>query len=91
LSGDNIRPEESRYDKIEHQPKEIEKAFVKIFLESDKQSPRQIVLDMDVTDDQVHGSQAGAFLTLITMASVMRLYIFSVVIISEQLFYDLLT
>jgi len=52
---------ESRYHKIEHQPKEIEKAFVEIFLESYKQPPRQIVLDMDVTDDQVHGSQSGAF------------------------------
>jgi len=52
---------ESRYHKIEPQSKEIEKAFVEIFLESYKQPPRQIVLDMDVTDDQVHGSQSGAF------------------------------
>lgn len=52
---------ESRYHKIEHQPKEIEQAFVEIFLESYKQPPRQIILDMDVTDDSVHGSQEGAF------------------------------
>jgi len=26
-----------------------------------KKPPRQIILDMDVTDDQVHGNQEGAF------------------------------
>ena len=53
--------EKSRYHKIEHSPKEIEKAFVDIFLESYKKPPRQIVVDIDVTDDQVHGNQEGAF------------------------------
>lgn len=42
---------ESRYHKIEHQPQEIEQAFVEIFLQSYKKPPRAIVLDMDVTDD----------------------------------------
>ncbi len=52
-----VDQKESRYHRIEHQPKEIEKAFVEIFLESYKKPPRAIVLDMDVTDDQVHGRQ----------------------------------
>ncbi len=56
-----INQEKSRYHKIEHNPKGIERAFVEIFLESSKKPPRQIVLDMDVTDDQVHGLQEGAF------------------------------
>ncbi len=56
-----IEPEKSRYHKIEHNPKEIEKAFVDIFLESYKKPPKQIILEMDVTDDQVHGNQEGAF------------------------------
>ena len=56
-----IEQESSRYHKIEHDSKEIEKAFVEIFLASSKKPPRQIVLDMDVTDDQVHGNQEGAF------------------------------
>jgi hypothetical protein len=56
-----IHQEKSRYHKIEHNPKEIEKAFVDIFLESYQKPPKQIILDMDVTDDQVHGSQEGAF------------------------------
>jgi len=56
-----VDQEGSRYHKIEHQPKEIEQAFVEIFLESYKKPPRQIILDMDVTDDQVYGNQEGAF------------------------------
>ncbi len=51
----------SRYHRIEHQPQELEKAFVDIFLDSYRKPPRQIILDMDVTDDQVHGNQEGAF------------------------------
>ena len=46
-----INQKESRYHRIEHDPKEIEKAFVEIFLASYKKPPREIVLDMDVTDD----------------------------------------
>lgn len=56
-----INQKTSRYHKIEHNPKEIEKTFVDIFLESYKKPPKQIILDMDVTDDPVHGSQEGAF------------------------------
>ncbi len=56
-----INQESSRYHKIEHDPKEIERAFVEIFLADYKKPPRQIILDMDVTDDQVHGNQEGAF------------------------------
>ena len=56
-----INQEQSRYHKIEHDPKEIERAFVDIFLADSKKSPREIILDMDVTDDQVHGNQEGAF------------------------------
>ena len=56
-----ISQKTSRYHKIEHNPKEIEKTFVDIFLESYKKPPKQIILDMDVTDDQVYGSQEGSF------------------------------
>ena len=56
-----INQKKSRYHKIEPDPKEIEKAFVEIFLASYKKPPREIILDMDVTDDQVHGNQEGAF------------------------------
>ncbi len=52
---------QSRYHKIEADEKAIEKAFVEIFLASYKKRAREIILDMDVTDDQVHGNQEGAF------------------------------
>ena len=51
----------SRYHKIDPKFEEIEKVFVDFFLESYKKPPKRIVLDMDVTDDQVHGNQEGAF------------------------------
>lgn len=51
----------SRYHRIGHDPKAIEQLFVELFLESHNQPPRQIVVDLDVTDDQVHGHQEQAF------------------------------
>jgi hypothetical protein len=56
-----LQQPESRYHRIEVNPEEIKKAFVDIFLESYQTPPQQIILDMDVTDDQVHGGQEGAF------------------------------
>ncbi len=46
-----INQKQSRYHKIEADSKAIEKAFLEIFLASYKKPPRQIVLDMDVTND----------------------------------------
>jgi hypothetical protein len=51
----------SRYHKIELLPQKIEKVFVDIFLNSYQNPPEKIILDMDVTDDEVHGHQEGAF------------------------------
>jgi hypothetical protein len=51
----------SRYHKIELLPQKLEKVFVDIFLNSYQKPPKAIVLDMDVTDDEVHGNQEGAF------------------------------
>ena len=52
---------ESRYHRIGHAPQAIEELFVKLFIESYSKPPQQIVLDLDVTDDQVHGHQEQAF------------------------------
>jgi hypothetical protein len=52
---------DSRYHKIGHSPEEIESLFVKLFLESYAKEPRQIILDLDVTDDPVHGLQEQVF------------------------------
>ncbi len=56
-----IHRNESRYHRIGHDTTAIEKLFVEWFLESYTQPPKTIVLDLDVTDDQVHGEQEGAF------------------------------
>jgi len=52
---------ESRYHRIGHDAAAIEKLFVEWFLESYSQPPKEIILDLDVTDDQVHGEQEKAF------------------------------
>jgi len=52
---------QSRYHRIGHDPEAIERLLVEIFLESYAQPPRYIVLDLDVTDDLVHGNQEQAF------------------------------
>jgi hypothetical protein len=52
---------DSRYHKIGHSSEEIESLFVNIFLKSYSKEPRQIILDLDVTDDLVHGNQEQVF------------------------------
>ena len=39
----------------------IERLFVELFLEAHANPPKQIVLDLDATDDPVHGHQEGRF------------------------------
>jgi hypothetical protein len=55
------RPEATRYHKIAHDPVAIEGLFVTLFLEAHKAPPKQIILDLDATDDPVHGDQEGRF------------------------------
>jgi Transposase DDE domain group 1 len=51
----------SRYHKIGHDPAAIERLFVDLFLEAHKTPPKEIVLDLDATDDPLHGHQEGRF------------------------------
>jgi hypothetical protein len=53
--------EPGRYHRIGHDPAAIERLFVELFLEAHKTPPRQIVLDLDATDDPLHGHQEGRF------------------------------
>ena len=55
------RPEPTRYHKIAHDEAAIERLFVELFLEAHANPPKQIVLDLDATDDPVHGHQEGRF------------------------------
>lgn len=53
--------EKSRYHRIEYDAKAIETLLVELFLESYQKPPRQIIIDLDVTDDLVHGHQEETF------------------------------
>jgi hypothetical protein len=53
--------EPTRYHKISHNPVAIKHLFVDLFLEAHARPPRQIILDLDATDDPVHGEQEGWF------------------------------
>jgi hypothetical protein len=55
------RSQPTRYHKIAHHPAVIERLFVDIFLEAHKRAPQQLILDLDATDDPVHGHQEGRF------------------------------
>jgi hypothetical protein len=51
---------QERYVKFTVNPEAIEHLFVQLFIAQTQTPPRQIILDMDVTDDPVHGSQEQA-------------------------------
>ena len=51
----------TRYKKISHEPAAIEALFVDLFLEAHAKAPKEIVLDLDATDDPLHGHQEGRF------------------------------
>jgi Transposase DDE domain group 1 len=55
------RPEPTRYHKISYDGAAIERLFVELFLEAHRRAPKQIILDLDATDDPVHGEQEGRF------------------------------
>jgi Transposase DDE domain group 1 len=55
------RPEPSRYHKIAHDGAAIETLLVTMFLEAHQAPPQEIVLDLDATDDPLHGHQEGRF------------------------------
>jgi hypothetical protein len=51
----------TRYHKISHNPVAIKALLVDLFLDAHQRAPRQIVLDLDATDDPLHGEQEGRF------------------------------
>lgn len=51
----------TRYHKISHDPAAIEALFVELFVRAQAQAPEEIVLDLDATDDPLHGDQEGRF------------------------------
>jgi len=55
------KPQPTSYHKIGHDPQAIEALLVDLFLDAHGQPPRQIILDLDATDDPLHGHQEGRF------------------------------
>jgi hypothetical protein len=55
------RLQATRYHKISHNPIAIRWLMVDLFLEAHGHAPDQIILDLDATDDPVHGEQEGRF------------------------------
>ena len=53
--------EPTRYHKIGHDGAAIERLFVELFLDAHRAPPAEIVLDLDATDDPLHGQQEGRF------------------------------
>ena len=51
----------TKYRKIAHEPAAIEALFVDLLLEAHDRPPQQIILDLDATDDPLHGHQEGRF------------------------------
>ncbi len=51
----------SRYHKIVYDGGAIEALFVSHFLDAQERPPSRIVLDLDATDDRLHGQQEGRF------------------------------
>jgi hypothetical protein len=55
------RLQPTRYHKISHNPVAIRTLLVDLFLDAHERAPRQIILDLDATDDPLHGEQEGRF------------------------------
>jgi hypothetical protein len=50
-----------RYKKIVMDPDAVDGWMVDVFLDAHRKAPRHITLDLDATDDPVHGNQEGRF------------------------------
>ena len=53
--------ENSRYKKIVAQGEQIDDVMVEVCMESEVQTPAEVVLDVDATDDPLYGKQEGRF------------------------------
>ena len=51
----------SRYHKIRPEAAAIEGLWVDLFLDAQRAAPAEIILDLDATDDPLHGHQEGRF------------------------------
>ena len=55
------RADEDRYRKLSVDEGAMKRLFVSVFLKSEPTPPKRIILDLDATDDPIHGDQEGRF------------------------------
>ena len=55
------RERATRYHKIAHDPAAIARLLVTLFVEAHPTPPEEIIIDLDATDDPLHGHQEGRF------------------------------
>lgn len=53
--------EQDRYRRIVLDGEAVDRLFVDVFLDGQREVPDQLILDLDATDDLIHGSQEGRF------------------------------
>jgi hypothetical protein len=53
--------ERDRYKKIRYDPEAIDRLLLDVFMDAHPEAPKQVVLDLDVTDTPLHGRQEGRF------------------------------
>jgi hypothetical protein len=51
----------SRYRKVVYDGEAIENFFVDAYLDAQSGAPQEVILDLDATDDPIHGTQEGRF------------------------------
>jgi len=55
------KTDEDRYRKLSVDEDAMKRLFVSVFLKSHATPPKRIILDLDATDDPIHGDQEGRF------------------------------
>ena len=61
LGSPGLVPPTGSYKKIAIDPTRAQRFFVEMFLQAHDEAPSEIVLDLDATDDPLHGNQEGRF------------------------------
>ena len=59
--GEPHRAAHARYKRIVSKPESLDEVLVELMVESYEKAPREIWLDLDATDDPLHGHQEGRF------------------------------
>jgi len=60
LTGPEVR-EDERYKKVALDTAAVDRMLVEVFLQAHREAPQEIILDLDCTDDPLHGEQEGRF------------------------------